>query len=331
MSVVEFVFKIVSLVVVGVNSEAVLFIFEAGLAIVQQHTAADTSPHNKEAELSSPRITQHKETDGIVSSLTRQNNASFESELKEISLNVSLESEWTTSSPVASVRNNSQAKSRLKSSPGKDTGHTTTRSQSERSQRKKQTFKQRNKRQASLENINHGHESHPNKEAENMSPVPPPLQDGFMIPYTRTTSATFHAVPDTPSSHPKADLTTVNKPTLKKPQSVVIPPAYRTTNQPAFGRHTVRKDNMIEKTATSGLTGRQGMAKQDSKKNVVSKTAEMRKVKHDKAKMQEEHPRVYPAQVGISENFSLILFLSNYLKVHYCSDNVTLVISLLKS
>lgn len=282
---------------------------------MQQHVSTDTSPHNKEVDLStagynqsSPRGTQHNqaptETEhGTV--MKHQKDASFESELKELSLKVSLESEWTTSSPVSSVRNNSQAKS--SPSPVSGAGHIKTRSQSERGQRKKQTFKQRNKRQSSLDS------RHPSEETGNTTAVPPPLEDAFMIPYTRTSSATFSAVPGTPSSlqsdnvGSRKDPTTVNrsKPTLKKPQSVVIPPqAHRTTvsslsQKTQLGRQGVRKDNMAEKTSDTPR-GRQRMAKQEPKKGDLStRTAAIRKDKRGKEITQEQNAgQVYPVQVS---------------------------------
>lgn len=271
-----------------------------------QHIGTDASPHNKEIDVS----TQHKEAmtktgaDDTLSSIRHQNDASFESELKELSLKVSLESEWTTSSPVSSVRNNSQAKSHLKSSPTpvSGAGHIKTRSQSERSQRKKQTFKQRSKRQSSLD-------SHPSEETGKMSTVPPPLEDAFMIPYTRTSSATFSAAPGTPSSSlQRKDPAGENrsKPTLKKPQSVVIPQAYRTTtsrlSQKTLSRQTVRKDKVVEKTSESPR-GRQRMAKQDPKKGDLSRTAEIRKDKQGKVITQELNLDVYPVQVSFSPAF----------------------------
>ena len=191
-----------------------LFILEAGMAPVQQHIVTDTLADNKEADLSSadsrhhynrstPRVIQHTEATAKTDDRLEQ-NASFESELKEISSKMSLESEWTTSSPVSSLRNNSQAKSHLKSSPspGIEAGHVKVRSRSERSQRKKQTFKQRNKRQSSLENVKYGRD--PDEETWNVSAVPPRIEDAFMIPYTRTSSATFTPLPGTPSS-PEGD------------------------------------------------------------------------------------------------------------------------------
>ena len=81
---------------------------------------------------------------------TEQENTSFESELKQLSLNASLESEWISSSPVPSVRNNPQAKIQTKkNSPSRAKGaaHVTTRSRSERGQRNKEALKPRNKRQ----------------------------------------------------------------------------------------------------------------------------------------------------------------------------------------
>ena len=288
---------------------------------MQQDVVTDTSPEKKEADSSnadyrpnysrsSPRVTQQKEAPAKADDRHEQ-NASFESELKEISSKMSLESEWTTSSPVSSLRNNPQAKSRLKSSPsrGNDTGHVKVRSRSERSQRKKQTFKQRNKRQSSLENVKYGRDSrHPDEETGNVSAVPRRIEDAFMIPYTRTSSATFSAVPGTPpSSHEgdtvgsRKDLITVdrNKPALKKPQSVVNQ-ANRSTattlSQKTFGRQPVRRDNMVGK-ASGSPRGSQRMVKQDPKKSDLSRTVEMRKDKHDKAKAQ-ENSDVYPVQVS---------------------------------
>lgn len=275
----------------------------------------DTSPHNKVADLpsaghnqSTSSRTQHQEapTDDAVSSTTHQMDASFESELKELSLKVSLESEWTSSSP----RNNSQTKSRLKSSPTPvhGAGHIKTRSQSERSQRKKQTFKQRNKRQSSLDNCRQS------EETGNVSAVPPPLEDSFMIPYTRTSSATFSAVPGTPLSHQsdsRKDPAAIdrNKPTLKKPQS--INQAHRTTvsslSQKSLGhRQAVRKDNMVEKRSESPR-GRQRIAKQNPKKgDSLSRTTEIRKDKQSKSIIQEQHADVHAVQVSFWEHHPLV-------------------------
>ena len=287
---------------------------------MQQQIVADTSAENKEADLSSadsrphynqstPRVIQHKEVTDKADDRHEQ-NASFESELKEISSKMSLQSEWTTSSPVSSLRNNSQAKSHLKSSPSPaiEAGHVKVRSRSERSQRKKQTFKQRNKRQSSLENVKYGRDSrHPDEETGNVSAVPPRIEDAFMIPYTRTSSATFSAVPGTPSSPEgdtvasRKDLTTVNrnKPAFKKPQSVVVQ-ASRTTatrlRQKTLGRQPARRDNLVEKPSGSPR-GTQRMAKQDPKKSDLSRTVEIRQDKHDKTKTQ-ENSDVYPVQVS---------------------------------
>lgn len=286
--------------------------------MVQQHVATDTSPENKEADLSSaaeyrphdsqssPRVTQYKEVPAQTYSRHEQ-NASFESELKEISSKTSLESEWTTSSPVSSLRYNSQAKP--SPSPGNGAGHAKPRSRSERSQRKKQTFKQRNKRQSSLENVKYGRDSrHPDEEGTgNVSVVPPRIEDAFMIPYNRTSSATFSAVPGTPSPHEgdtvgsRKDVTTVNrnKAALKKPQSLVTH-ANRSIatslSQKTLGRQPVRRDNMVEKPSGSPR-GTQRMAKQDANKSDLSRTVEIRKDKHDKAKTPEKSD-VHPVQVS---------------------------------
>ena len=272
-------------------------------------SSAEYRPHHSQ---SIPRITQHKETPAEADDRHEQ-NASFESELKEISSKMSLESVWTTSSPVSSPRNNPQAKSRLKSSPspGNDAARIKTRSRSERSQRKKQTFKQRNKRQSSLESVKYGRDSrHPDEETGNVSAVPPRIEDAFMIPYTRTSSATFSAVPGTPSSHEgetvgsRKDLTTFNrnKPALKKPQSMVTQ-AYRTKaaslGHKTLGRQPVRRDKVVEKPSGSPR-GTQRMAKQDHKKSDLSRTVEIRKDKHDKAKTQVTSD-VYPVEVSVTE------------------------------
>jgi len=287
---------------------------------VQQHIVTDNSAEKKEADLSNadyrphynqstPREIQFKEAPAKTDDRHEQ-NASFESELKEISSKMSLESEWATSSPVSSLRNNSQVKSHLKSSssPGIEAGHVKVRSRSERSQRKKQTFKQRNKRQSSMENVKYGRDSrHPDEETGNVSAVPPRVEDAFMIPYTRTSSATFSAVPGTPSSPEgdtvgsRKDLTIANrnKPALKKPQSVVTQ-ANRTTatslRQKPLGRQPVKRDHMAEKPSGSPR-GTQRMAKQDPKKSDLSRTVEIRKDKHDKTKTQ-ENSDVYPVQVS---------------------------------
>ncbi|KAL9972866.1 hypothetical protein ACROYT_G019248 [Oculina patagonica] len=289
-----------------------------GLGLVQQHIDTNTSPHNKEVDVStagynqtSPRGTQHSQVTTETehgTAMRHQKDASFESELKELSLKMSLESEWTTSSPVYSVRNNSQAKSHLKSSlsPVSGAGHIKTRSQSERSQRKKQTSKQRNKRQSSLDS------RHPSEET---APVPPPLEDAFMIPYTRTSSATLSAVPGTPLSlqsdnvGSRKDPASVNrsKPTLKKPQSVVIPPqAHRTTvsslsQKTQLGRQAVRKDNVAEKTSDTPR-GRQRLAKQEPKKGDLSRTTAIRKDKRGKEITQEQRAgQVYAMQSSPTE------------------------------
>lgn len=288
-----------------------------GISPVQQHIVTDTSPENKEADLfsadyrphnsqSSPRVTQHKEAPAETDNRHEQ-NASFESELREISSKMSLESEWTTSSPVSSLPNNSQAKP--SPSPGNDARHVKTRSRSERSQRKKQTFKQRNKRQSSLETVKYGRDRrHPDEGTGKVSAVPPRIEDAFMIPYTRTSSATFSAVPGTPSPYDEGDtvgsrkdLTTVNrnKAALKKPQSLVTQ-ANRSTatslSQKTLGRQPVRKDNIVDKPSGS-TRGTQRMAKQDAKKSDLSRTVEIRKDKHDKAKTQ-ENSVVYPVQAS---------------------------------
>lgn len=285
---------------------------------MQQHIVTDTSPEKKEADLScadyrsrhsqsSPRTTQHKEAPAKADERHDQ-NASFESELKEISSKMFLESEWTTSSPVSSLQNNSQGKLHLKSSspPGNDARHIKTRSRSERSQRNKQTFKQRNKRQSSLENVKSGRDSrHPDEETGNVSAVPPRIEDAFMIPYNRTSSATFSAVPGTPSSHDtggsRKDLQSTeinkyrNKPTLKKPQSMATQ-AHRTTT-------SLRQKTLGSQPVTRVHKGTQRMAKQDPKKNDLSRTVEIRKDKHDKANTQEKVD-VYPVQVSIT--FSVV-------------------------
>lgn len=288
---------------------------------MQQHIVTDTSPEKKEADLScadyrsrhsqsSPRMTQHKEAPAKADERHVQ-NASFESELKGISSKTFLESEWTTSSPVSSLQNNSQAKSHLKSSspPGNDARHIKTRSRSEGSQRNKQTFKQRNKRQSSLENVKSGRDSrHPDEETGNVSAVPPRIEDAFMIPYNRTSSATFSAVPGTPSSHEgdtgasRKDLQSTeinkyrNKPALKKPQSMATQ-ANRTTAR------SLSQKTLGSQRVTRVHKGTQRMVKQDPKKNDLSRTVEIRKDKRDKPNTQEKVD-VYPVQVSIT--FSVV-------------------------
>lgn len=253
---------------------------------VHQDTAVgqpstDSLSYVTEYPQSSPRIghagSELPKGDNIASSY--QNNALLESELKEISLNASLESQWTPSSPVSSRRNDSQAKSQSDSSPVPRKAATrqsnkTTRAQSERSQRKTQPLKHQIKKRTSLENVTQGE-------------IPPPLEDAFMLPYRRTASATFPANMDTPavSSHQDTN-TNTNKPTVKKPDQTA---PRKTTNTKNY-----RKNIEGVKVSEITRTGKGISAKTSS----TSKMAEKRKVKPDKANIADRKPLLHPEQVS---------------------------------
>lgn len=229
---------------------------------------------------------------------TEQENTSFESELKQLSLNASLESEWISSSPVPSVRNNPQAKIQTKkNSPSRAKGaaHVTTRSRSERGQRNKEALKPRNKRQGSVENITGRHE-----DGAAAAQLARPLEDAFMIPYTRTASATFHPVPNNPSSAQADNVSSRqdqnpmnrNKQTHKKAQSVVT--SRTTTTQAVQGRQTVKSEK----------TGKQFSVTPRSRHEIVQHSTEAgkRDVKGHQTKIQNENASIYPIQVRSAFN-----------------------------
>ncbi|XP_058960724.2 coiled-coil domain-containing protein 66 isoform X4 [Pocillopora verrucosa] len=273
-----------------------------GLVLRQRHSSTDTS-HLDTASVS-PRpehirsTPQHKEllakTNDMLIASTEQENTSFESELKQLSLNASLESEWISSSSVPSVRNNPQAKIQTKkNSPSRAKGaaHVTTRSRSERGQRNKEALKPRNKRQGSVENITGGHE-----DGAAAAQLARPLEDAFMIPYTRTASATFHPVPNTPSSAQADNVSSRqdqnpmnrNKQTHKKAQSVVT--SRTTTTQAVQGRQTVKSEK----------TGKQFSVTPRSRHEIVQHSTEAgkRDVKGHQTKIQNENASIYPIQAS---------------------------------
>lgn len=273
-----------------------------GLVLRQRHSSTDTS-HLDTASVS-PRpehirsIPQHKEllakTNDMLIASTEQENTSFESELKQLSLNASLESEWISSSPVPSVRNNPQAKIQTKkNSPSRAKGaaRVTTRSRSERGQRNKEAVKPRNKRQGSVKNITGGHE-----DGAAAAQLARPLEDAFMIPYTRTASATFHPVPNTPSSAQADNVSSRqdqnpmnrNKQTHKKAQSVVT--SRTTTTQAVQGRQTVKSEK----------TGKQFSVTPRSRHEIVQHSTEAgkRDVKGHQTKIQNENAGIYPIQAS---------------------------------
>lgn len=274
-----------------------------GLALRQQHSSTDTSyldtasvsPRPEHSQLSP----QHKElpakTNDIVIASTDQKNASFESEFRQLSLNASLESEWISSSPVTFVPNNPQAKTQTKkTSPSRAKGaaHVTTRSQSERGQRKKQTLKPRNKRQGSVETIAGGHE-----DAAAAVELASPMEDAFMIPYTRTASATFHPVPYTPPSAQADHVSSLkdqnsmnrNQQTHKKAQPAVT--SRTTTNQAVLGRQTVKNEKIGKKSSVAPRS-RHEMVQQHSI------GAGKRDVKGHQTKIQNENAGIDPIQAS---------------------------------
>jgi len=249
--------------------------------------ADQSSPRIGKDHQSSPRIEKHLEllkTDDRISSSTRQNNEFLESELKEISLNTSLESEWTPSPSVSTLRNDSQAKLHLESSPPprKFTGqkNKTTRAQSERSQRKKQLPGHQNNKRTSSGNITQGLDVHP----------APPLEDAFMLPYRRTSSATFRVGLDTPSSRQDTRETT-SKRTLKNVQPSAVPP----TNQAAESRQVTTKRTT---TISKDIARAKGGQRVSSKNNSVSRLPENRGVKKDKSNNGDGKPVLHPVQVS---------------------------------
>ena len=287
--------------VVGYINKTVVFVFEAGLGSLHQDKAqsteihTDSSSHATQYAQSSPRVgkgselSMESEDRSIYS--TQQKNESFEAELKEISLNTSLESQWTPSSPVSNPRNDSQAKSALSESspsPRKDKAqkYKTGRSQSERSQRKKQPPKQMKNKRPSLENVTQG---------EDINPRPsPPREDAFLLPYRRTSSATFPAATaDTPSSH-QDTFGNTSKLTIKKTQSDQTA-EYRQVKESTKKATNMRKDNATRKVSEIPGAG-QGLS---PKTSAVSRIAEKRKGKH----VDDGKPLLQPLQVRVFLTF----------------------------
>ena len=240
---------------------------------------------------SSPRVGKASEllmeSDRSINA-THQKNESFEAELKEISLHTSLESQWTPSSPVFNPRNDSQAKSALSESspsPRKDKIQKTktARSQSERSQRKKQPPKQLKNKRPSLENVTQGEDINP----------PPPREDAFLLPYRRTSSATFPAASDTSSLHQDTSGNT-SKLTIKKTHSDQTA-EYRQVKESTKKATNMRKDNAERKVSEIPRAG-QGLS---SKTSAVSRMAEKRRGKH----LDDGKPFLQPAQVRVFVTF----------------------------
>ena len=184
-----------------------------------------------------------------------QKNAQLESELKEISLSTSLESQWTSSSPVPSRKNDSQANSYLESSrPSKKS----TRSQSEKSHRKKQPSKHQIRKRTSLENV---------KQEE--VPAAPALQDAFMLPYRRTSSATFAVAMDTTSLSDHDTTATTTTDTSKQTGKKADQGTQRKT------RNLIKHNEQVKGSERDV----------NSKNTSISLTAEKRKVRQVKAKI----------------------------------------------
>lgn len=287
--------------VVGFINKTVIFVFEAGFGSLHQDKAqlteihTDSSSHTTQYPQSSPRVGKGSELlmaseDRSIHS-TQQKNESFEAELKEISLNTSLESQWTPSSPVSNPRNDSQAKSALSESspsPRKDKAqkYKTARSQLERSQRKKQPPKQLKNKRPSLENVTQGEDINP--------PPPPPREDAFLLPYRRTSSATFPAATaDTPSSH-QDTFGNTSELTIKKTQSDQTT-EYRQVKESTKKATNMRKDNATGKVSEIPRVG-QGLS---SKTSAVSRMAEKRKGKH----VDDGKPLLQPVQVRVFLTF----------------------------
>ena len=179
-----------------------------------------------------------------------QTNKSLESKLKEISLSTSLESQWTSSSPVSSRKNDSQSISHLESSRQ---SKTSTRSQSEKSHRKKQQNNHPISKRGSLENV--------------------AQVDAFMLPYRRTSSATFAVALDTPTlSHRDATATTTTNTSKQRVKKL---------DQTAQQRKTTNIKKRNESTKGSEITRRRREI--SSKPYNISVTAEKPKIKQDKA------------------------------------------------
>lgn len=234
----------------------------------------------------SSRIGQDQEKESAIS-LTRQKDESFEAELKEISLNTSLESQWAPrSSSLSNARNDSQAKSLIDTSPSprkdKVQKTKTIRSQSERSQRKQ--HKQLRTKRSSLENATQEVDINP----------PPPLEDAFIIPYRRTSSATFHIALDTPSSHQETP-NNRSKPTTKKIQSDQTAEYRQGRESTTKATSSIRKDTTRAKVST--LRGADHGT--SSKTIAVSRMTEKRNVKQDKAtKKDGKSSSLHPVQLS---------------------------------
>lgn len=235
----------------------------------------------------SSRIGQDQELPkekGSAMSLTPQKDESFEAELKEISLNTSLESQWSPS--LSNARSDSQTKSLIDSSPSprkdKVQKAKTIRSQSERSQRKQ--HKQLRTKRSSLENVTQEVDIKP----------PPPLEDAFIIPYRRTSSATFHIALDTPSSHQETP-NNRSKPTTKKIQSDQTAEYRQGRESTTKATSSIRKDTTRAKVST--LRGADHGT--SSKTMAVSRLTEKRNVKQDKANKKDgKSSSLHPEQVS---------------------------------
>lgn len=109
-----------------------------------------------------------------------RSEGSLEEALKDLSLRESLESEWTPSSLAYKVTSSSLHGDEMQSIKK-------TRSHSEKGQRKKQVPKKAKNKHKSTENIT--------RQVDH----PATLEDAFMLPYRRTSSATFYLKQDSPS------------------------------------------------------------------------------------------------------------------------------------
>lgn len=223
-----------------------------------------------------------------------QKNAQLESELKEISLSTSLESQWTSSSPVPSRKNDSQANSYLESSrPSKKS----TRSQSEKSHRKKQPSKHQIRKRTSLENV---------KQEE--VPAAPALQDAFMLPYRRTSSATFAVAMDTTSLSDHDTTATTTTDTSKQTGKKADQGTQRKT------RNLIKHNEQVKGSERDV----------NSKNTSISLTAEKRKVRQVKAKIADGKNVMDAGKVG-----HLLIWNNSYFNsyFHGCC-NVCIILKL---
>lgn len=234
------------------------------------HTAAHSG--RETATLSSPRIPRRslelpKESDQTGSTLLSGHKEPFEQELNEINLSESLESRWTPSSPV-SIQNTYSQEKMVSPSSCRDGVQRIkkVRSQSEKGQRKKQPSNQKNNKRSFTKQDTHEVDVNP----------PAPLEDAFMLPYRRTSSATFPVQLDTPLVGQNTRVDVSKSP--RKSKSLQTAGNYKQVKESNRKATNMKNDNMRIKLSE--------MAKSSPKPS--SKRTNMSKMSDEKCKVSQQ-------------------------------------------